>query len=236
MDNTARHGVAMAAKATKTEDIAGKTNGAYTRPSYSYGGNEGYRSSESRGGEFRNNEARGSGYGEGYSRNDATRPGSENGYGARYGNGYGNSYRNDGRPAYQNYAYGRPAERPQSMMPARPQQSYAPYSYARPSYSSGFLGQSRQAYGGRVGGAYTSPQQSLRAAEPTSHSYKGFEGYSAKPQRSGGFHMFGGGGAPKSSYGHSFGGGKAPKSFGGGKHSGGGGGHSSSHGGGGHHH
>jgi hypothetical protein len=60
---------------------------------------------------------------------------------------------------------------------------------------------------------------------------RGFEGYSAKSEHSGGFHLFGGGHGAE----HSYGGGKAPKGFGGGKHSGGGG-HSSSHGGWGHHH
>jgi hypothetical protein len=199
----------------------GENQRGYERPLNSYGRYEGYRGGDSRG----------NGYGEGYGRNYAARPAYEGAYGARYGNGF----RNESQPAYQNHAYNRPMERPQAVMPVRPQQSYAPYSYGRQSYGSGFFGQTRQAYGNRLGGTSISPQQSWRGAAPTPRSYKGSEGYSAKPQHSGGFHLFGGGSGPKSSYGHSFGGGKAPKSFGGGKHSGGGG-HSSSHGGWGHHH
>ena len=196
------------------------------RPSYSSGENRGYR---------------GNGYGEGYGRGSEGRSAYAGGYGARYGNSYGNGFRSESRPAYQNYTYNRQMERPQTVMPVRPQQSYAPYSYGRQSYGSGFYGQTRQAFGNRAGGSFSSPKQSWQGAAPAPRSYQGFGGYSAKPQRSGGFHLFGGGGGSKSSYGHSFGGGKAPKSFGGGGHSGGGGGgrsssHSGSHGGWGHRH
>ena len=172
--------------------------------------------------------------------------------GAGYRAGYGNSYGNSGRPApQQNYAYNRPMERPQAAMPVRPQQSYAPrafapQSYARPGYGSGFYGGTGQAYGGRSGGVYGSPQQGWRApaaaprndfgqrAYPAPRSApmnRSFGGYSAKPERSGGFHLFGGG----HNSGRSFGGGKAPKSSGGGKHSGVGGGHSGGGHGWGHH-
>ena len=179
--------------------------------------------------------------------------GSSRGYPARpaYGTGYGNGYGNYVRPAPENYAYSRP--------PARPQQTYAPraytsgagaaQSYARPGYGSSYYG---QAYGSRPGSVHGSPQPGWRApaAAPRSdfaqrgefsqRAYsaprsapmrRGFEGYSAKSEHSGGFHLFGGGHGAE----HSYGGGKAPKGFGGGKHSGGGG-HSSSHGGWGHHH
>jgi len=109
-----------------------------------------------------------------------------------------------------------------------------PQSFARPGYGSGFYGRSTQ--------AYASPRQEWRG--PTSQrgdfgqryssapAGRGFAEYTAKPQHSGGFHLFGGGHGGEKSYG----GGHAPKSYGGGKHSGGGGGHSGGHHGGGHHH
>jgi hypothetical protein len=129
----------------------------------------------------------------------------------------------DTRPGLQAYNHSQPPVN----LPVRPQ------SYARPGYASGFYGRSTQ--------AYASPQQAWRG--PTSQrgefgqryesapAGRGFAEYNAKPQHSGGFHLFGGGHGEKS-----YGGGHAPKSYGGGKHSGGGGGHSGGHHGGGHHH
>jgi hypothetical protein len=112
-------------------------------------------------------------------------------------------------------------------MPVRPQP------YGRPAYASGFYGRSAQ--------TYATPQQAWRTPTPQRGDF-GQRGYSAsagrsylepvaKPQRSGGFHLFGSGHNAEKSYG----GGHAPKSFSGGKHSGGGG-HSSSHHGSGHRH
>jgi len=115
---------------------------------------------------------------------------------------------------------------------------------------------SGEGYRGGTGGASYRSMQAYRG--PTSGFQRGefggrssgtfasrdFAGSSGKPPHSGGFHLFGGGHAPKSvsSRGsggfHMGGGGHAPKSFhGGGKnfgggHSHGGGGHSSGHGGG----
>jgi hypothetical protein len=181
---------------------------------------------------------RGNGPDEGPGRGYPARPG----YGNGYLNGYGNGYRSNVQPARGDYAYSRPEQRPQAYMPMRPRQSYGSQSYARPGYGSSFYDRTEPAYSGRPGSVYSSPQQGWRGAAPTpqrndygqrafsGYAGRGFEGYSAKPQHSGGFHLFGGGHGS----GHSYGGGKAPKSYGGGKH--GGGGHSSSHGGWGHHH
>ncbi|MGA2673761.1 MAG: DUF3300 domain-containing protein [Terracidiphilus sp.] len=128
------------------------------------------------------------------------------------------------RPAWQNYAYNRP--QPPVPMPVRPQQSYA-----RPGYGSGFYGGAGQAYAGRPGSVYASPPQSWRAPAPSpqrgefaQRGYSGDRSYSAspgrgfaespaKPEHSGGFHLFGGGHNAEKSYG----GGHAPKSYGGGK-------------------
>jgi uncharacterized membrane protein YgcG len=167
---------------------------------------------------------------------------SQEGY-ARSGNGYyaqnrpSQPYRayaspqNDyARPApqtYENrtYAYNR---QPQIAMPGRPQP------YARPDgYGSNFYGNSRPEYAVRPATPYTAVPRS----DFGQRSYLGERAYAAprgrgfaerapKPERSGGFHLFGG----HRESGKSFGGGHAPK-FSGGKHSGGGGHHF----GGGHH-
>jgi hypothetical protein len=127
------------------------------------------------------------------------------------------------RPAWQNYAYNRP--QPPAPMPARPQPSYA-----RPGYGYGFYGGAGQAYA-RPSSVYSGPQQSWRApapspqrgefvqrGDPGDRSYsaspgRGFAESPAKPEHSGGFHLFGGGHHAEKSYG----GGHAPKSYGGGK-------------------
>ena len=151
------------------------------------------------------------------------------------------------RPAYGSYSFNRPA--PQMSTPSRPQ------NYARPAYAQGFYGRSPQSFASRPAMAYASPQQAWREPAPQRGDYRqgaypassgrGSADY-AKPQHSGGFHLFGIGSHhdAQSSYGgghygaeKSYGGGHAPKSYkapkhSGGGHSGGGGGHS---GGGGHH-
>ncbi|MGC1460964.1 MAG: DUF3300 domain-containing protein [Terracidiphilus sp.] len=219
----------------------GQSRGNYGRQGNEYRGSNGegergfqrppdnYRGSSA----FRNNwpaESNGRGYNTGpeYQNGYESRSGPRYGTGSgnRYGNGYGSSI----RPGYQNYAYSRPPLRPQALMPTRPQQPYSSNSYARQSYGSGFFGQPRQGFGSRP------PVGDYGQRAYTEHAGKGFQSYSAKPEHSGGFHLFGGGHGSGSSYGRSFGGGRAPKGFGGGKHSGGGGGHSSGHGGWGHHH
>jgi hypothetical protein len=110
--------------------------------------------------------------------------------------------------------------------------------YGRSSYGSGFYSRSGENYGGRQGAAYGgSMQQAYRtpAASFQRGDYgqrpsvgfmsRGYAGSSGKQAHSGGgFHLFGGGHAPKS-----YGGGKSFKG-----HSGGGG-HGGGHGGGRHH-
>jgi hypothetical protein len=193
---------------------------------------------------------RGYGYTGGYQQNreytrpqqgyGSTRPTMGSEYAAGSNRGYSARPENAVRPAFQDYAYSRAQQRTQPQMPARQQQAYA-----RPGYGSSFYGGTGQTYGyGRQQGSnYGAPQQSWRAPTMPSQrggfeqrsyaasSSRGFMQSAPKQERSGGFHMFGGGRSSE----HSFGGGKAPKSYGGGGH-GGGGGHSSSHSGGGHHH
>ncbi len=216
----------------------GQSRDAYGRQGYSTFG-------ENRG----NGDNRGYGYNGGYQQNrEYSRPqqgyaafrpymGSE--YAAGSNRGYSARPENAVRPAFQGYAYNRAQQRTQAQMPARQQQAYA-----RPGYGSSFYSGAGQTYGyGRQQGSnYGAPQQSWRApAMPSQRggyeqrsyaapSSRGFMQSAPKQERSGGFHMFGGGRSSE----HSFGGGKAPKSFGGGGH-GGGGGHSSGHSGGGHH-
>jgi hypothetical protein len=237
----------------------GYNRGQYSQPRGSYGrsGNEYYgyngagRQEDGRGFARQPENYAGS---RGYTGNGfAERSGS--GYPGRSAYGYGNGYGNYERPAYQNYAYNR-------AQPVRPQQTYSqrpytPQSYERPAYRSGFYGGTGQNYGNRPGSVYSSPQQSWRASAATPRNdfasrgdfnqraysaprsasmARGFGGYSAKPEKSGGFHLFGGGHSSGNSFGHSFGGGKAPKSFSGGSHGGGGGGHSRGHSSWGHHH
>jgi hypothetical protein len=197
---------------------------------------------------------RGYGYNGSYQQNrESTRP--QQGYaanrptmGSEYAAGSTRGYparpENYVRPAFQDYAYSRAQQRTPAEMPARQQQAYA-----RPGDGSSLYGGGGQAYGyGRQQGSnYGVPQQSWRApAMPSQRggfeqrsyavpSSRGFMQSAPKQERSGGFHMFGGGRSSE----HSFGGGKPPKSYGGGGHGGGGGhssSHSSSHSGGGHHH
>ncbi|MFZ0939110.1 MAG: DUF3300 domain-containing protein [Candidatus Sulfotelmatobacter sp.] len=128
-----------------------------------------------------------------------------------------------------------------------PYNSYRPavgssQQYGRSSYGSGFYGRSTESYGRGTGAgyggstpAYRAPSGGFRRSDfgkQSSKNYmnRGFPKSSEKQARSGGFHLFGGGHAPKS-----FAGGK---SFSHG-HSGGGGhfgGHSGGHSGGGKHH
>jgi hypothetical protein len=102
---------------------------------------------------------------------------------------------------------------------------------SKPAYRAPNSGFQRGEFGGRSSGSFAS---------------RDFANFAGKPPHSGGFHLFGGGHAPKSvssrgSGGFQMGGGHAPKSFHGGGnnfgggHSHGGGGHSSLHGGGKHH-
>lgn len=114
---------------------------------------------------------------------------------------------NYGRPAPRNYAY----NRPQSVMPARPQPYSSPQQFAR------------------------APMSTYQRNEFAQHSYaeprsyggsRSFAESAPKQERSGGFHMFGGGHgsyhAPKEPKAP-----KAPKMSGGGHH--GGGGHGGGH-------
>lgn len=176
--------------------------------------------------------------------NNGFRQDSNRGFSQNYANrAYGSAYGNYARPAIRpNYAY--------NSAPARTQPFASRPGYGAYGYGGG------QAFAGRSGSVYASPQQGWRgsAAMPAQRSYsfaqrsynarpqqfaqrsyampssRGFSGYSGgRARSSGGFHIFGGGGGHASS--HSFGGGHAPKApRGGGSHFGGG--HS---GGGGHH-
>ncbi|HEX4757072.1 MAG TPA: DUF3300 domain-containing protein [Terracidiphilus sp.] len=207
----------------------------------------------------RNRTYAGNGFADGRSRGYLAAPGYQREYGR--GNGYGYEGRYGGsyvRPALpQQFSYNRAenrlgnnfAQRPQGIMPARPQpfitQRYNPsQSFARPAYGSGFLGG-----GSRSGGFSSPPQQNWRAPQRGSFGQQSFSpprssffgrnnsGSSYKPEHSGGFHLFGGGHSSSHSFSAPhFSSPKAPKSFGGGGHGGGGGGHSSSHGSWGHHH
>ena len=122
-----------------------------------------------------------------------------------------------------------------------PPQVGRPQQYTRPSsgYGSGFYNSPGGGYAVRPSPAYSSSQQAYRTASPgfqrgglgerTSGAFagKGFEGYSGKPAKSGGFHSFGDGRghepkAPKpykeSSHGHSDRGGHSGGLFGGKHH------------------
>jgi hypothetical protein len=193
---------------------------------------------------------RGNGYNGGYQQNrEYSRP--QQGYaaprpymGSEYAAGSNRGYpvrpENNVRPAFQDYGYNRAQQRTQPEMANRQQQAYA-----RPGYGSSFNTGAGQTYGyGRQqGSVYGAPQQSWRSqAMPSQRggfeqrsyaapSSRAFMQSAPRQERSGGFHLFGGGHGSERSYG----GGKAPKSYGGGSH-GGGGGHSSGHSGGGHHH
>jgi hypothetical protein len=147
------------------------------------------------------------------------------------------------RPALQNYGYNR--SQPPVSRPVRP-----PQSYERPGYGSDFYGGTARRPGTVYGNsqrAWRAPELSPQRGDFNQRSYRenrstsvspgrGFAEHYAKPERAGGFHLFGGGHNSEKS----FGGGHAPKGFGGGKgfkeHSHGGGGHSGGHHGGGHHH
>ena len=140
----------------------------------------------------------------------------------------------ESRPS-QSYSRGNPYAgsnyaRPPMMAYNRiePQASRPQQPYSRPGFGyetgSGYRGAPTGNYGSRPAPAYSVPQQAYRApasgfqrgdfAERSSGSYggRGFEGYSGRQEKSGGFHPFGGGHmhepkAPKppkdSSHGHS---------------------------------
>ena len=165
---------------------------------------------------------------------------------------YGRSAQDYSRAApRQNYAYTRPALPSQQNYGYRPQtypnraQTYANRGYEnRPqsySYSYGYTGRSNygytgpQSYATRPSFAYSNPGGTYRAQQPdysrglssrgySNRSYENYGNTAARNERSGGFHLFGGGQsrsfssqrAPSYSY-------KAPKSFGGGRQSFGGG-------------
>ncbi len=135
----------------------------------------------------------------------------------------------------QNYGY-RPQTYP-NRAPAYTNPGYSdrPQSYSNPGYRYGYAGRSNygysapQAYATRPSFAYSNPSRSYRAPETdysrgnSNRSYENYGNTMARNERSGGFHLFGGGQpksfserAPKYSY-------KAPKSFGGGHQSFGGG-------------
>lgn len=137
-----------------------------------------------------------------------------------YGNpGYGAMDRNAVRPALGGYRPNEmPANRPQPYA-ARPQDAYNHQPEPiHQNYGSGFMSRPGDAYGNRSGG-FTSPAPGYRApsapqrgnfgggyAQPPAN--RAFGGQQFKPEKSGGFHMFGGG--QKSDFKAP----KMPKSFG----------------------
>jgi hypothetical protein len=157
-----------------------------------------------------------------------------------YNTGYGQGFH--GTQGYGGYGSNRPG-----VGYARPgQQAYnhvqpainTSQQFGRPAYGSSFSGSPARGFGNSPGGFYGNSQPAYRAPAASfqnrefaqrspggiggAYGSKGFNGFSGKPEHSGGgFHLFGGGG------------GHAPKSFGGGGHSGGGhsggGGHGSGH-------
>jgi hypothetical protein len=147
--------------------------------------------------------------------------------------GYAGPQNNYARPAPQTYAYNR---QPQTAIPARPQQAYAGYS--RPGgYSYGEYGNSAQPYGARPSAGYLRPQQAVRAPTPafsqrsypversfTANNRNSYGEAYARPEHSGGFHLFGGHNSERSFGGHeSYRAPKPPKA----PKGGGGGGHHS---------
>ena len=182
---------------------------------------------------------------------------SEHGYESARGQAFANQGRyGENRPApgglhgYPEGGYGRSPMQAYNHAQApiaRPQQySQLNRGYSgRPSYGSGFVAGNR-GYEGRAGGSgYAGPSQGFRGPSSGSFGERGFEsresrgpsgygggrsfdGYSGGREKSGGFHMFGGGHEPKAP--------KMSKGFGGGhsEHGGHGGGHSGGHSGGGH--
>ena len=136
---------------------------------------------------------------------------SQPGYGYRpqtFGNSaYGSNYPN--HP--QNYPNRAPtyANRPQTS------------AFNNPGYGYGYANRSAQTYSERPNYSYSSPHSSYRAPQfSASRSYGGrssnpYGNMTARNERSGGFHLFGGGGSPKSFSAPKY---SAPKSFGGFNH------------------
>jgi Protein of unknown function (DUF3300) len=132
----------------------------------------------------------------------------------------------------QNYGY-RPQTYPNHAQAyTSPNYSSRPLSYGNPGYGYGYTGRSNygysapRTYAARPGFAYANPSRSYRAPQSnysrgfSSRAYENYGNTSARNERSGGFHLFGGG-APRSFNGarapsYSY---KAPKSFGGGHQS-----------------
>jgi hypothetical protein len=221
----------------------------YGRSGYA-GSNQGYersQTSESRDGYGRQGHSsaysnnRGYGYNGGYQQSrEYTRP--QQGYGAsrpymgsEYAAGSNRGYPvrpdNYARPAFRDYTYNRAPQRTQPEMSNRQQQAYG-----GPGYGSSFYSGAGQTYGYGRQQSWRAPAMSSQRGGYEQRSYaapsnRGFMQSQPKQERSGSFHLFGGGHGST----HSFGGSKPPRSFGGGGH-GGGGGHSSSHSSGGHHH
>jgi hypothetical protein len=178
----------------------------------------------------------------GYARYGENRAGIANGY---RGDGYtprgvGNSYGRTGMEAYNRSpeaprSYGaQPVARPQQF--SRPTTVYG-NGYAAPGYGARSYGGPAAGFASRPSPVFNRPQEAFRGAAPAQQfnqrafaerpssgfSNRGFEEGRSKPEKSGGMHLFGGGGhEPKAP--------KMDKHFGGGGHSDKG--HSGGHGGG----
>jgi hypothetical protein len=203
------------------------------RSYYGRGGNGGMRGGQNQAYDQR------SGYNQGGG--NYQRSGSSNYSGGRGGRGGAQSYV---RPAQdysrtapqQNYGYRQQAYPNRAPTYTNPGYSNRPQSYGNPGSRYGYTGRSNynysapQAYSTRPGFGYSNPSSSYRAPQQdysrgsSSRSYENYGNTAARNERSGGFHLFGGGQprsfssqrAPSYSY-------KAPKSFGGGRQSFGGG-------------
>ena len=155
---------------------------------------------------------------------------------------YDRPAQNDSRiTPQQNYGYHPQTYPNRAQTYTNPGYYNRPQSYSNPGYRYGYTGGSAndysrnrysapQAYATRPSFAYSSPSRSYRAPQPdnsraySNRSYENYGNTMARNERSGGFHLFGGG-QPKSFGGqrapsYSY---KAPKNFGGGHQSFGGG-------------
>ncbi len=123
------------------------------------------------------------------------------------------------RPAVRDYGY---HPQPQLPQPARPQTYTRPGGYGNSFYSN------QQAYRPPASSYQRNDHAQRSYSEPQSYSYSGNRSYQqsfAKPEKSGGFHMFGGSHSGETPH-YSYKAPKAPKMSGGSHHSSGGGGHS----------
>jgi hypothetical protein len=125
----------------------------------------------------------------------------------------GNSYRS-GDPMPIHAQQPMTARAPQEAFNRAPERAPQP---ARPGYGSSFANRPGEAYGFRSGGAYANPTPAFHSPAPLTQRTFGEQAF--KPEKSGGFHPFGGGEKSNFAYNEGkmprgFGGEKMPKNFG----------------------